>query len=96
MSSWMEKDPGMLLKRSFLFGMAGIILCLATVFNNYFEIIALPHGPINGIGIALQLFGLSIAVLVLRRRKIEEALKDKAKKMILVLSVALIYFFLVI
>lgn len=96
MSSWMEKDPGMLLKRSFLFGITGIVLCLVTVFNNYFEILSLPHGPINGIGIALQLFGMSISVLVLRRRKLEEELKDKAKKMILVLAVALIYFFMVV
>jgi len=92
----MEKDPGMLLKRSFLFGVTGIVLCLIIVFNNYFEILSLPNGPINGIGIAFQLFGLSISVLVLKKRKLEEELKDKAKKMILVLAVALIYFFMVV
>lgn len=91
----MEKDPGMLLKRSFLFGITGIIVCLLPLFNSYFNILSLPLGPINGIGIALQLFGLSIAVLVLRRRKLEEVLKDRAKKMILILAVALVYFFIV-
>ncbi|MGY6744595.1 MAG: hypothetical protein ACXIUQ_17775 [Cecembia sp.] len=96
MSSWMEKDPEMLLKRSFLFGITGIIICLIPLINNYFQFLPFSHGPINGTGIALQFFGLSIAVLVLRRRKLEEKLKDKAKKMILVLAVALIYFFMVI
>ena len=51
-------------------------------------------GPITGVGIALQLFGLSIAVLVLRKKKIQETTKDKAKKMVLVLAVSLIYFFI--
>ena len=96
MSSWKEKDPGMLLKRSFLFGITGIVICLFPLFNNYFQWLSINHGPINGVGIALQFFGLSISVLVLRRRKLEDKLKDKAKKMILVLAVALIYFFMVI
>jgi len=66
------------------------------LFNNYLQFISVAHGPINGVGIALQFFALSIAVLVLRRRKLEEKLKDKAKKMVLILGVALIYFFMVI
>jgi hypothetical protein len=96
MSSWMEKAPEMLLKRSFLFGITGIIICLVPLVNNYFQLVSLPNGPINGLGIALQFFGLSIAVLVLRKRKLEDKLKEKAKKMVLVLAVALIYFFMVV
>ena len=68
MSSWMDKAPEMLLKRSFLFGLIGIIFCLIPLVNTNFQFLQVPHGPINGIGIALQFFALSIAVLVLRRR----------------------------
>ena len=93
---WIDKDTNLLLQRSFLFGATGIVICLIPLFNNYFQFLNIPMGPINGIGILLQFFGLSIAVMVLRKRKAEEGLKDKAKKMILVLAVALIFFFMVI
>lgn len=96
MSNWMEKDENMLLKRSFIFGVTGIIICLIPLYNNYFHFIEHSLGALNGIGIALQFFGLSIAVLVLRKRKIAEEVKDKAKKMVLVLGVALVFFFMVI
>lgn len=92
----MEKDEDLLLQRSFLFGATGIILCLLALANTYYQVLEAPMGPLNGVGIALQFFGLSIAVLVLRKRKITEAVKDKSKKMILVLGVALFFFFLVI
>lgn len=92
----MEKDEDLLLQRSFLFGATGIILCLLALANTYYQVLEAPMGPLNGVGIALQFFGLSIAVLVLRKRKITEAVKDKSKKMILVLGVALLFFFLVI
>ncbi|MCH7398318.1 hypothetical protein MM236_09975 [Belliella sp. DSM 107340] len=94
--NWMEKDEDLLLQRSFLFGATGIILCLLALANTYYQVLEAPMGPLNGVGIALQFFGLSIAVLVLRKRKITEAVKDKSKKMILVLGVALFFFFLVI
>jgi amino acid transporter len=93
---WIDKDTNLLLQRSFLFGATGIVICLIPLFNNYFQFLNISMGPINGIGILLQFFGLSIAVMVLRKRKVEEELKDKAKKMILVLTVALIFFFMVI
>lgn len=92
----MEKDEDLLLQRSFLFGATGIILCLLALANTYYQVLEAPMGPLNGVGIALQFFGLSIAVLVLRKRKITEAVKEKSKKMILVLGVALLFFFLVI
>ncbi|MFD2033259.1 hypothetical protein ACFSKL_00570 [Belliella marina] len=94
--NWMEKDEGLLLQRSFLFGATGIVLCLLALANTYYQVLEAPMGPLNGVGIALQFFGLSIAVLVLRKRKITEAVKDKSKKMILVLGVSLLFFFLVI
>lgn len=93
---WIDKDTSLLLQRSFLFGATGIVICLIPLFNNYFQFLNIPMGPVNGIGILLQFFGLSIAVMVLRKRKVEEEFKDKAKKMILVLAVALIFFFMVI
>jgi hypothetical protein len=94
--NWMEKDEKLLLQRSFLFGATGIVLCLLALANHYFAFLAAPMGPLNGVGVALQFFGLSIAVLVLRKRKIKEETKDKAKQMILVLAVALLFFFMVI
>jgi hypothetical protein len=94
--SWMNKDERLLLQRSFLFGVTGIGLCLLALANTYYRFLEAPMGPLNGVGIALQFMGLSIAVLVLRKRKISEAIKDKSKKMVLVLGVALFFFFLVI
>lgn len=51
-------------------------------------------GPLNGVGLALQLVGLSLAVLVIRKRQLTPEIKEKAKKMILVLSVGLLFFLL--
>lgn len=94
--NWMNKDEGLLLQRSFLFGITGIFLCLLALVNVNLDLLKAPMGPLNGVGIALQFFGLSIAVLVMRKRKISNKTKEKAKKMILVLGVALIFFFMVI
>jgi peptidoglycan/LPS O-acetylase OafA/YrhL len=94
--SWEEKNEELLLRRSFLFGISGIVICLLPLFNAYFDLVNIPMTPINGIGIILQFFAISIAIMVLRKRKISEETKDKAKKMILVLGVALIFFFMVI
>lgn len=94
--NWMDKDEELLIQRSFIFGMTGIVLCLIPLGNGYFQWLNAPMQPLNGVGIALQLFGLSISVLILRKRKIKDAVKEKAKKMILVLTVSLIFFFMVI
>ncbi|EOZ99652.1 hypothetical protein A33Q_0333 [Indibacter alkaliphilus LW1] len=94
--NWMDKNEELLLQRSFLFGITGIVLCLLALVNINLSLLNAPMGPLNGVGIALQFFGLSIAVLVLRKRKISDKAKEKAKKMILVLGVALIFFFMVI
>jgi hypothetical protein len=94
--SWSDKDNGLLLKRSFMFGITGIILCLIPITNAYFQVVDLPMVPLQGVGLLLQMFGLSIAVMVLRKRKNPEEIQDKAKKMILVLAVALVFFVLTI
>jgi hypothetical protein len=93
---WLDKDENLLLQRSFIFGVAGIAICLLPLFNRYFQLLNAPMGPLNGIGLLFQFFGLSIAIMVLKKRKISEQAKDKAKKMILVLGVALVFFIMVI
>lgn len=92
---WTNHSPKILLQRSFLFGITGIVLAALAVVNNYFEVLAAPMGPLTGTGILLQLIGLSLAVLVMRERKLDPEIKEKAKKMLLVLSVSLLYFILV-
>jgi hypothetical protein len=94
--SWSDKDNGLLLKRSFLFGITGIILSLIPIVNAYFQFLQAPMAPLQGVGLLLQMFGLSIAVMVLRKRKNPEEIQDKAKKMIVVLAVALVFFVLTI
>jgi positive regulator of sigma E activity len=94
--SWKGVEEGLLLQRSYLFGITGIVLCLLALVNSTYGWFAAPMGPLNGAGIFLQLFGLSVAVMVLRKRSIKEKTKDKAKKMVLVLAVSLIYFFMMI
>jgi len=49
---------------------------------------------LNGFGIGAQLLALSMAVLVIRQRKIPHEFKEKAKRMIIVLGAALVFFFL--
>jgi hypothetical protein len=41
----------------------------------------MPYGDLlNGLGLGSQLLGMSLAVLVLRKRKIEPVIKEKSKK----------------
>lgn len=92
----MEKDEGKLLQRSFIFGIGGIIACLLPVFNRYGRFIENEYFHIlTGIGIGAQLFALSIAVLVLRRRKIIQENKERAQRMTIALAFSLLFFFLV-
>lgn len=91
---WTDHSDKTLLQRSFLFGITGIVLCILSLLNTYFQVLAAPMGPMNGVGMALQLVGLSLAVLVIRKRKLTPEIKEKAKKMILVLGVGLLFFIL--
>jgi len=94
---YFEKDEQTLLQRSFAIGLVGIILSLVALYQNYNPFAAVGViTVVQGIGLAAQLFALSIAVLVLRKRKIKEESKEKAKKMVLVLAVSLLFFFLAV
>ncbi len=91
---WTNQPSDILLQRSFLFGITGIVLGLLSIANTYFQLLEAPMGPLNGMSIGLQFVGLSLAVLVLRKRKLSEIDKEKAKKMTLILGVALLFFIL--
>ena len=82
-----QKGPEDLLKQSFQSGMVGIIFALVPLVIKALFNPDMPYmGLFTGVGIGLQLLGLSLAVLVLRRKKISDPQKDKAKKMTLILK----------
>jgi len=92
---YFDKDENNLLKRSFFIGLLGIIFCLVPLYQNYSPFAA--NNIINvvlGIGLAAQLFALSMAVLVLRKAKLAKETKEKAQKMVLILTVSILFFFL--
>lgn len=89
-----ELSPETLLHRSFLFGITGIILGTISILNSNLGWIEAPMGPLNGVSVGLQIFGLSLAILVLRKRKLSKENKEKSKKMTLILGVALLFFIL--
>lgn len=94
--NWMEKDEESLLKKSFLFGLAGIIACMVPLINRYGQFTdSSSMGLFTGIGIGVQLFALSIAVLVIRKRNIAAETKERAQRMTIALAVSLLFFFLV-
>jgi hypothetical protein len=93
--NWTNHSPKTLLQRSFLFGITGIVLSILALLNSHFNILDAPMGPLNGSGMLLQLFGLSLAVLVIRKRKLDPIIKERAKKMVLVLTVGLLFFLLI-
>lgn len=91
---WTDQPERVLLQRSFLFGITGIILGALSLLNTNFQLVQVPMGPLNGVSLLLQFLGLSIAVLVLRKKKLTVEYKQKAQKMVLVLGVALLFFIL--
>lgn len=91
---WTEHPTGVLLQRSFLFGMTGVVLGALALLNINLKWMEAPMGPLNGVSILLQFIGLSIAVLVLRKKKLSPEDKQKSQKMVLVLGVALLFFIL--
>jgi len=85
-----------LLERAFLFGMVGIVLSLTPqVILNFWPTMDFYPGWLSGLGIGCQLLAMSLAVLVLRQRKISKDIQQKAKQMTLVLAVSLLFFFLI-
>ncbi|MFC3417388.1 hypothetical protein [Algoriphagus hitonicola] len=91
---WTNQPESVLLQRSFLFGITGIVLGTISLLNSHFIFYQAPMGPLNGVAILLQLIGLSLAVLVLRKRKISTETVEKAKVMTLILAVSLLFFIL--
>lgn len=89
---WTDQPEPVLLQRSFLFGITGIILGTLSILNSIYHVLNAPMGPLNGASLLLQILGLSLAVLVLRKRKLAKEYKEKSQMMILILTVALLFF----
>ncbi|WP_026951465.1 hypothetical protein [Algoriphagus mannitolivorans] len=89
---WSELPEPVLLQRSFLFGIVGIILGTLSLINTHFAYLDAPMGPLNGVSLLLQFAGIGQSILVLRKRKLAPEFKEKAQILILVLGVALLFF----
>lgn len=90
--NWSSLPEPVLLQRSFLFGITGILLGTASLLNTKLHLLDAPMGPLNGVSLLLQFFGLGLVVIVLRRPKVAVEFKEKAQLMILILAVALLFF----
>jgi hypothetical protein len=91
---WSDLPESVLLQRSFIFGIVGIVLGSLSILNTTWRFVDAPMGPLNGISLLLQFAGLGIAILVLRKRKVSKEFKEKSQMMILILAVALVFFIL--
>lgn len=91
---WSDLPEPVLLQRSFLFGILGIVLGALSILNTTWRLLPAPMGPLNGVSLLLQFAGLGMAILVLRKRKLTSEYKEKSQMMILILAVALIFFIL--
>ena len=89
---WSDLPEPILLQRSFLFGIIGIVLGALSVLNTQLQVLQAPMGPINGVSLLLQFFGLGMAVMVLKKRKLAQEYKEKSQIMILIMVVALLFF----
>ena len=89
---WTDQPEPVLLQRAFLFGITGIILGTLSILNSIYHLLKAPMGPLNGASLLLQIIGLSLAVLVLKKRKLAQEYKEKSQLMILILAVALLFF----
>ena len=89
---WSDLPEPILLQRSFLFGITGIVLGTLSLVNAHFGWLQAPMGPLNGASLLLQLMGLGLSILVLKKRKLAQEFKEKAQILILVLTVALLFF----
>ncbi|MHA7130068.1 hypothetical protein [Algoriphagus namhaensis] len=92
MMKWTDAPTANLLRRAFLIGVTGIILGVVSILNSNFQLFDGPLGPLNGTSIGLQLVGMSLAVLVIRKRKVSEEHKLKAQKMTVVLAASILFF----
>ena len=89
---WSSLPEPVLLQRSFLFGITGILLGTLSLLNTKLQLLDAPMGPLNGVSLLLQFFGLGLTVIVLRRPKDAVEFKEKSQLMILILAVALLFF----
>jgi hypothetical protein len=89
---WSELPEPVLLQRSFLAGITGIVLGALSILNSTWHLVQAPMGPLNGMSLLLQFAGLGIAVMVLKKRKLTQEYKEKSQMMILILTVALLFF----
>ena len=70
----------------------GDLLGTLSLLNTKLQLLDAPMGPLNGVSLLLQFFGLGLAVIVLRRPKVPVEFKEKSQLMILILAVALLFF----
>lgn len=89
---WSELPEPVLLQRAFLFGITGIVLGALSILNSTWHFVNAPMGPLNGVSLLLQFAGLGMAIMVLRKRKLAQEFKEKSQMMILILTVALLFF----
>lgn len=89
---WSDLPEPVLLQRAFLFGITGIILGILSILNSTWHFVQAPMGPLNGVSLLLQFAGLGMAIMVLRKRKLAQEFKEKSQMMILILTVALLFF----
>ena len=89
---WSSLPEPVLLQRSFLFGITGILLGTLSLLNTKLQLLDAPMGPLNGVSLLLQFFGLGLDVIILRRPKVAVEFKEKSQLMILILAVALLFF----
>lgn len=89
---WSELPEPVLLQRAFLFGITGIVLGALSILNSTWHFVNAPMGPLNGVSLLLQFAGLGMAIMVLRKRKLVQEYKEKSQMMILILTVALLFF----
>ena len=89
---WSSLPEPVLLQRSFLFGITGILLGTLSILNAKLQLLDAPMGPLNGASLLLQFFAVGLAVNVLRRPKVAIEFKEKSQLMILILAVALLFF----
>ncbi|MDA1269618.1 MAG: hypothetical protein O2829_11140, partial [Bacteroidetes bacterium] len=89
---WSSLPEPVLLQRSFLFGIIGILLGTVSLLNTQFRWLDAPMGPVNGVSLLLQFFAVGLAILVLKKKKVAAEYKEKAQLMLLILTVALLFF----
>jgi hypothetical protein len=89
---WSSLPEPVLLHRSFLFGITGILLGVLSLLNTQLRLLDAPMGPLNGVSLLLQFFGLGLAIIVLRKPKVATEFKEKAQVMSLIFVIALAFF----